>query len=119
MSAHPMRSRPIDAKAVDLARRQMLSGPADREARRIFGSICDPTRLKILRALRRTPLAASDLAIVIGRTRSATSQHLRRLREAEVIVPERTGHIVRYRFGAGISSDVLADICGAFDRLAA
>ena len=44
-------------------------------------AFCDPTRIKIMHALRDTTLAASELAHVIGRSRSATSQRLRVLRE--------------------------------------
>lgn len=97
----------------------MLTGASAREAKRLLESLCDPTRLKILRAPKRTPVAASNLATVIGRTRSATSQHLRVLREADAVVPERKGNVVRYRLGGSITADVLADICDAFDRVGA
>jgi DNA-binding transcriptional ArsR family regulator len=117
MPAAPTRA--IDPKAIETAQRHAFDAPTERRARKLLGSICDPTRLGILRALRRTPLAASDLAQVIGRTRSATSQHLRVLREADAVVAERHGNVIRYRFGEGQSADVLAEICGAFDRLVA
>jgi DNA-binding transcriptional ArsR family regulator len=56
--------------------------------RRLLDVLCDPTRLKIVRALRDNQLAASDLARILGRSRSATSQHLRVLREADVAQPQ-------------------------------
>jgi len=115
----PQQQRAIDPAAVSVARKQMLTGRSERDARRILESLCDPTRLKILRALEETPLAASDLAQVIGRTRSATSQHLRVLREVDAVIPERRGNIVRYRIGEGPVADVLRDACRAFDRLGA
>ncbi len=111
--------RVIDPEAVERAEREILRGQAQREARRILASACDPTRLNILRIIRKTPLAASDLAQVIGRTRSATSQHLRVLREVEAVVAERRGNVIRYRLGESPSAQVLADICSAFDRLTA
>lgn len=111
--------RPIDPRAVEVAQKQMLTGASERQARELLVSLCDPTRLKILRALRGTPLAASDLAKVIERTRSATSQHLRVLREIGAVTPERTGNIVRYRLGTGTAGAILEDVCSAFDRLAA
>lgn len=110
--------RPIDPAALKVAQAHMLSGRSERAARRILESVCDPTRLKILRALQRTPLAASDLAQVIDRTRSATSQHLRVLREANAVVPERSGNVVRYRIASSVTADVVNDVCRAFDRLA-
>lgn len=97
----------------------MFDPAAERQASRLLGVVCDIARLKILRALHATPMAASDLARVIGKTRSATSQHLRVLREIDAVTAERKGNIVRYRLGAGTAREVLSDICAAFDRIAA
>ena len=69
------------------------------------------------RALRDNQLAASDLARVLGRSRSATSQHLRVLREADVVQPARNGNVVRYTLAADINAEILKDIGRAFDRL--
>jgi len=113
------RSGYLDRAAAELARAAVINGQGGPRAQRVLGSICDLTRLNMLRALRRTPLAASDLAQVVGRTRSATSQHLRVLREADAVVAERRGNVVHYRLGDTASARVLADICEAFDRLAA
>ena len=110
-------NRAIDPVAVTAAQKQMLTGRSERDARRILDSLCDPTRLKIVRALEETPLAASDLAHVIGRTRSATSQHLRVLREIEGVTATRSGNVVRYRLAESIVAKVLRDACRAFDRL--
>lgn len=117
MPAGPYRA--IDPRAVDLARTQVFSVAADRQARKLLASLCDPTRLTIVRALQKTPLAASDLAQVLGRTRSATSQHLRVLREVEVVVAERRGNVIRYRLAATVAAEVLAETASAFDKLAA
>jgi DNA-binding transcriptional ArsR family regulator len=110
-------NRAIDPVAVTAAQKQMLTGRSERDARRILDSLCDPTRLKIVRALEETPLAASDLAKVIGRTRSATSQHLRVLREIEAVTATRTGNVVRYRLADSTVAMVLRDAGRAFDRL--
>ena len=87
--------------------------------RRILDVLCDPTRLKIVRALRDNQLAASDLARILGRSRSATSQHLRVLREADVVQPSRNGNVVRYRLAADLNAEILKDIDAAFDKLEA
>lgn len=115
----PVPIRPIEPRTIELARSAMLKGDADRQARKLITTVCDPTRVSILRALRRTPLAASDLAHVIGRTRSATSQHLRVLREVDAVIAERRGNVIRYRLGATVAAQVLTEIASAFDRLAA
>ncbi len=107
----------IDPSAVAAAERQTLSPPNDRRMRKLLDVLCDAARLKIVRALRGNELAASDLARVLGRSRSATSQHLRVLREAEVVRPSRNGNVVRYTLAPDINAQILEDIGRAFDRL--
>jgi len=63
--------------------------------RALLDALCDPSRVMIVRALRETTLAARDLAHLIGRNRSVTSQHLRLLRECGAIVAKRKGNVVR------------------------
>lgn len=109
----------LDRDAAEIALREVVGGPAATRAARLLGAACDVTRLNMLRALRRGPLAASDLSLIVGRTRSATSQHLRVLREADAVVAERRGNVVRYRLSDTPAAKVLADVCSAFDRLAA
>src|SRR5438105_12950842 len=120
LEVQPMESpapQPSDRVAVAAAERQTLSAPSERRMRRLLDVLCDPTRLKIVRALRDNQLAASDLARVLGRSRSATSQHLRVLREADVVRPARNGNVVRYRLASDINAEILKDIGRAFDRL--
>ena len=113
----PMASQAIDPVAVATAERQTLSPLSERRMRRLLDVLCDGTRLKIVRALRDNQLAASDLARVLGRSRSATSQHLRVLREADVVQPSRNGNVVRYKLVSDINAEILKDVGRAFDRL--
>ena len=110
---------PIDPQAVETAQENMLSGAAETRARQILESLCDPTRLKIVRALRETSLAASDIARVIRRSRAATSQHLKVLRDVKAVVPTRQGNVVRYALASSVSAEILDDIGRSFDRLEA
>jgi len=64
--------KPIDPGAVATAEQQKLSPRNEKRMRALLDALCDPSRIKIVRALRGTPLAASDLARVIGRDRAAT-----------------------------------------------
>ena len=112
-----MSPHPIDPVAVASAEQQTLTGASERRMRKLVEVLCDTTRLKIVRALHDNELAASDLARVLGRSRSATSQHLRVLREAEVVQPSRNGNVVRYRLAADLNAQILEDIARAFDRL--
>jgi DNA-binding transcriptional ArsR family regulator len=113
----PTTPQAIDPAAVATAERQTLSPMSERRMRKLLDVLCDGTRLKIVRALRDNQLAASDLARVLGRSRSATSQHLRVLREADVVQPSRNGNVVRYRLASDINAEILDDIGRAFDRL--
>jgi len=114
-----MTGAPIDPEAVQAAQENMLSGAAETRARQILESLCDPTRLKIVRALRDTTLAASDIARVIRRSRAATSQHLKVLRDVKAVVPTRQGNVVRYTLASSVSAEILDDIGRSFDRLEA
>src|SRR6266550_1338872 len=107
----------IDPAAVATAERQTLSPMSERRMKRLLEVLFDGTRLKIVRALRDNQLAASDLASVLGRSRSATSQHLRVLREADVVQPSRNGNVVRYRLATDLNAEILRDIDAAFDKL--
>jgi DNA-binding transcriptional ArsR family regulator len=58
--------------------------------------ICEPTRTQIVRALTPGPLAVGELATILGRSKSATSQHLRVLRDAGIVSARRRGRTVMY-----------------------
>jgi DNA-binding transcriptional ArsR family regulator len=109
--------RPIDPVAVMTAEQQMLTPRNEKRMRALMDALCDPTRIKIVRALRDTTLAASDLAHVIGRNRSATSQHLRVLREIGAIVANRKGNVVRYTLSTDVSGSIIEEAASVFDQL--
>lgn len=108
---------PIDPVAVTTAERQMLTPRNDKRMRALLDALCDPSRVKIVRALRDTTLAASDLAHLIGRNRSVTSQHLRVLREHGAIIANRKGNIVRYTLSDDMSGSIVEAAASAFDQL--
>ncbi len=98
------------------AEQQMLTPRNEKRMRVLLDALCDPTRIKIVRALRDTTLAASDLAHVIGRNRSATSQHLRVLRELGAIVAQPKGNVVRYTLSDDISGSIIEQAASVFDQ---
>ena len=77
----------------------------DAEAKALVQSvrdiICAPTRTQIVRALTVGPLAVGEIASILGRSKSATSQHLRVLRDAGVVTARRRGRVVTYALGSG------------------
>jgi ArsR family transcriptional regulator, lead/cadmium/zinc/bismuth-responsive transcriptional repressor len=108
----------IDHGAVAEAKARMLSPRSAREAQRVMMCLCDPTRFKIVRALQATELAAGDLAIVIERSRSATSHHLRVLRQADAVRGRRDRNVIHYRLSSDVTAEVLDAVESAFDLLA-
>jgi DNA-binding transcriptional ArsR family regulator len=110
-------SAPIDAAAVRTAEQQKLTPRNEKRMRQLLDGMCDPARIKIVRALRETPLAAGDIARVIGRTRPATSQHLRVLREVGAVVAKRKGNVVRYTLSTDVSGSIIEEAASLFDRL--
>jgi DNA-binding transcriptional ArsR family regulator len=109
--------RPLDPAAVKTAEKSLLTPRNERRMKELLEALCDPTRVKIVRALRETTLAAGDLAHVINRSRSATSQHLKVLRDIGVVVPARNGNVVRYTLSDEVSGQVIEDAVGAFDQM--
>lgn len=95
----------------------MLPPRSDRAARRVLVCLCDPTRFKIVRALQATELAAGDIAIVIERSRSATSHHLRVLREVFAVEGRRDKNVIRYHLSDDLTAKVLNAIESGFDLL--
>ena len=112
-------TRAMDANAVRAAKERMLPARDERRMRPILDALCDPTRVKIVRALRGTTLAAGDLASVIERSRAATSQHLKVLRDVGAVVWRREGNVVRYSLSDDVTAEILEDVAAAFDRLGA
>src|SRR5258708_35087616 len=76
------------------AREALLDGAASALLESVRDIICEPTRTQIVRALTAGPLPVGDLATILGRSKSATSQHLRVLREAGILAARRRGRLV-------------------------
>jgi len=79
------------------ARAALLDGRATAVLAAARHAVCDPTRAQIVRALGVAPLAVGDLTRLIGRQRTITSQHLRVLREAGLVVARREGRSQYYQ----------------------
>jgi ArsR family transcriptional regulator len=68
------------------------------ELQRIFKTLSDPTRVRLLAILEREELAVQELMEVLGMAQSRVSRHLAILREAGLIRDRRDGTYVFYRF---------------------
>lgn len=72
--------------------------PAAEEIQRVFKTLSDPTRMRILRLLEREELVVQELMEVLGMAQSRVSRHLAILREAGLLRDRRDGTYVFYRF---------------------
>ncbi len=71
---------------------------AGEELQRVFKTLSDPTRVRILGLLEREELVVQELMAVLGMAQSRVSRHLAILREAGLLVDRRDGTYVSYRF---------------------
>jgi len=68
-----------------------------RDLTRMCTALSVDTRVRIIQLLRERPLCVNALAARLEITHSAVSQHLRVLREAGLVLPDRRGTWVHYR----------------------
>jgi ArsR family transcriptional regulator len=66
---------------------------------KVFKTLSDPTRVRVLALLEREELAVQELMDVLGMAQSRVSRHLAILREAGLLQDRREGTYVFYRFG--------------------
>jgi len=68
------------------------------ELQKVFKTLADPTRVRILRLLQTEELMVQELMEVLGMAQSRVSRHLAILREASLLRDRRDGTYVFYRF---------------------
>jgi len=86
----------IDPAAVEAARRAAPSEEVLAVVVEMFGAFADPTRARLLYALRGGELCVRDLALVAGVSESAVSHQLRLLRDRRLVKPRRAGNVIYY-----------------------
>jgi len=79
----------------------------DRVAER-FAALSDPTRLRLLLALREAELGVSELAEVVGISQPTASKHLAALRRAGLVQGDRVGTKTVCR----VDDASVFDLCG-------
>lgn len=85
---HPAKVRAARARLLPKDARQLMD--------QVRNVLCEPTRTQIVRALGAGPLSVTDLASALGRSRSAISQHLKVLREQNIVQVNRRGRVAYY-----------------------
>ena len=90
------RVRVVHLDRVEKVRRAII---AERELSQLsltFKVLGDPSRLKIVMALRCTEMCVCDLAVFTGLSESAVSHQLRRLKDLALVKIRRDGQVIYY-----------------------
>ena len=72
---------------------------------RIFKVLSVGSRVRMIELLKERSLCVNALAKALEITPAAVSQHLRVLRDAEVVLPERRGYSVHYRVDRAVLAE--------------
>ena len=64
---------------------------------RIFKALAVDTRVRMVQLLKDRALCVGALSARLDVTQGAVSQHLRILRDADLVIPEKRGYYVHYR----------------------
>lgn len=79
--------------------------PQTQKAARVFKVLSVETRLKMIELLKQRSLCVNALAKILKITPAAVSQHLRVLRDAEIVIADKQGYFIHYR----VNEETLAD----------
>ena len=67
-----------------------------RRLTRIFRALSVETRVRIVQLLKKQAMCVNALASRLDVTPAAVSQHLRVLRDADLVIPDKRGYYVHY-----------------------
>jgi DNA-binding transcriptional ArsR family regulator len=91
-----VRLKPIDPAGVARARRAVPTDTLLALVVETFEALADPTRARILYALRKRSLCVRDLAAVVQVSESAVSHQLRFLKDRRLVRSRQLGNVVIY-----------------------
>lgn len=86
----------VHPEAVTVAQKQLPNHTQIEQASVLLKLLADPTRLRILSALRNSELCVCDLSSIAGISESATSHQLRLLRTGKVVTYRKEGRVAYY-----------------------
>ena len=86
----------VDPEKVRRVRLRLTDEETSRRLAETFATLADPMRLRIIESLAGEELCVCDLSAVLGLSQSATSHHLRTLRNLRLVKHRRSGRLVYY-----------------------
>ncbi|MBW1837463.1 MAG: winged helix-turn-helix transcriptional regulator [Deltaproteobacteria bacterium] len=96
---------------MDRVRRAHDEAISDQELNRLssmYKVLGDPTRLKIVMALKDVEMCVCDLSAFLGVSESAVSHQLRRLRDLALVKKRRDGQVIYYTLDDRHIADLLS-----------
>ena len=96
---------------MDRVRRARDEAISDQELDRLssmYKVLGDPTRLKIVMALKDVEMCVCDLSAFLGVSESAVSHQLRRLRDLALVKKRRDGQVIYYTLDDSHIADLLS-----------
>ncbi|KCZ58238.1 MULTISPECIES: ArsR/SmtB family transcription factor [Hyphomonas] len=105
MAAH---AKPQTKDAFDLMSERI------HEASEVMKAMSSDTRLKIMCALNEGERPVHQLAEMTGQSHSAVSQHLAKLRAANLVESRRDAQTIYYRCAGGIGRELVNTLCAYY-----
>ena len=81
---------------------------------KVFKALGDPTRRQILQLLREREMSAGEIAECFALAKPTLSGHFNVLREAELVVSEKTGTTIVYRLNVSVLEEALLGFANVF-----
>ena len=102
------RIRVVHMDRVRLARDEAISDQELDRLSSMYKVLGDPTRLKIVMALKDVEMCVCDLSAFLGVSESAVSHQLRRLRDLALVKKRREGQVIYYTLDDSHIADLLS-----------
>ena len=74
----------------------------------VFKALADPTRRRILELLREQDLSAGDIAEAFSISKPSISHHLNLLKQADLVLAERSGQNIIYSINTTVFQELLS-----------
>ncbi len=93
-----------------------LSDAQIEEAAELFGTLSQPARLRIVKALMGKPLTVGELVDATGMKQGNVSKHLGVLHGARLLSREREGNFIRYAIADPCLFELCSLVCGKLEK---